>query len=330
MNLLRLAASALTCVIAAAAVSVGAMADDYDITVRLNKITDEYSQNVFFNEHDPIQINSRTYVHARSFAEAAGMIVGWDQENLTAFIKVMANADSDKPIERYAAAQFELLSDRAPGTPSNITVSLMLENSQALIRYNYDIGDGHVAGLGKTIEMEGAATTIEYGVMLVPLRSLMEMLGLDVYWDQDTMTVDLWISETVSVPDGLEPTDQWIPDNAYYTGSTPPDYIPDGTHEIGKYLGSFRVTRYCPCNICNGGWGSHTAWAGRIIPGQTVAVNLSSGIPKLAWVYIDGYGWRRAEDTGGGVAVNQIDLAVATHYEATHGSVTYHDVWLAK
>ena len=41
MNLLRLAASALTCVIAATAVSVGAMADDYDITVRLNKITDE-------------------------------------------------------------------------------------------------------------------------------------------------------------------------------------------------------------------------------------------------------------------------------------------------
>ena len=331
MKLLRLAAAALMCAFVTAAVSVGAMAEDYDITVQLNNITnDNLSGAVVFDAHAPIQINSRTYVHSRGFAEAAGMVVGWDQTNRTAFIKVIADANSDKPIERYAAAQFANLSDRAPGTPSNITVSLMLDNSQALLRYNYDIGDGNVAGLGKTIEMDGAATTIDYGVMMVPLRGLMETLGLDVYWNQDTMTVDVWIPETVSVPDGLIPTDRWVPENTYYTGNTPPVYIPDNAYELGEYLGSFRVTRYCPCDICNGGWGPHTAWAGEIIPGQTIAVNLSSGIPRLAWVYIEGYGWRRAEDTGGGLAVDQIDLAVPTHYEATHGRVDYHNVWLAK
>lgn len=328
MKLKRLTAFALSFAFAAAC---AVPAYGYYINVRLNNITaDNTRSDVYFDGHDPIQIYSHTYVHARSFADAAGMIVGWDQDNLTAFIKIKADANSDKPIERYAASQFDLLAGRAPGIPSNITVSLMLDNAQALLRYNYDIGGGNVAGLGKTVEMEGAATTVDYGVMMVPLRSLMEMLGIDVYWDQDAMTVDLWLPDTVTVPDGLEATDKWIPDNTYNTANNPPDYTPDGAHEIGEYLGSFRVTRYCPCNICNGGWGSNTAWAGTIIPGQTVAINLGSGIPKLAWIYIDGFGWRRAEDTGGGVAVNQIDLAVATHYEATHGGVTYHDVWLAK
>ena len=331
MKLLRFAAVALICALGAAAVSVGAMAEDYDITVRLNYITDDNLQdNVVFDAHAPIQINSRTYVHSRGFAEAAGMIVGWDQDNRTAFIKVMADADSDKPIERYAAEQFALLSDRAPGTPSNITVSLMLDNSKALLRYNYDIGDGNIAGLGKTIEMDGAATNVDYGVMMVPLRGLMETLGLDVYWNQDTMTVDVWIPDTVAVPGGLEATDQWIPDKPYYTGDTPPAYIPDDAYELGEYLGRFRVTRYCPCDICNGGWGPYTAWAGEIIPGQTIGISPAGSIPKLAWVYIEGFGWRRAEDTGGGVTLDQIDVAVSTHYEATHGSVDYHNVWLAK
>lgn len=314
-----------------AAVCAGAAADYYSITVRLNNITEDNRQSVvFFGDYEPVQINSRTYVHSRGFAEAAGMIVGWDQENKTAFVKVQADPESYKPIERYAAAQFELLSDRAPGEPLNITVSLMLDNSQALLRYNYDIGGGHVAGLGKTIEMDGAATMIDDGVLMVPLRGMLEALGLTVEWSQEAMTVDVGIPGTAAVPDGLEITDRWIPENTYYTGNAQPDYVPDGSHEIGQYLGSFRVTKYCPCDICNGGWGSNTAWAGEIVPGRTVAINPLSSIPKLAWIYIDGIGWRRAEDTGGGVAVNQIDLAVSSHYEATHGNVDYHDVWLAK
>ena len=331
MKLLRLAAAALICAFATAAVSVGAMAEDYGITVRLNNITNDNLQGtIVFDAHDPVQINSRTYVHSRGFAEAAGMVVGWDQANRTAFIKVMAAANSDMPIERYAAAQFAALSDRALGTPSNITVSLMLDNSQALLRYNYDSGDGNILGLGRTIEMDGAATMLGDGILMVPLRGLMEALGLDVYWDQDTMTVDVWIPEEINVSDGLDATDKWIPENTYYTGNTPPVYIPNNAYEIGEYLGSFRVTRYCPCDICNGGWGSHTAWAGEITPGQTIAIGAASSIPKLAWVYIEGIGWRRAEDTGGGVAADQIDLAVSNHYDATHGSVNYHNVWLAK
>ena len=95
----------------------------------------------------------------------------------------------------------------------------------------------------------------------------------------------------------------------------------------GTYLGRFKITHYCPCNICNGGYGNHTAWAGEIIPGQTIAVDPNI-IGKLQWVYIDGYGVRRAEDCGGGVKGNHIDVAVPTHKMAMDMGVVYRDVWV--
>lgn len=96
----------------------------------------------------------------------------------------------------------------------------------------------------------------------------------------------------------------------------------------GKYLGRFKITHYCPCYTCNGSNSGRTAWAGQIIPGQTIAVD-SSVIGKLQWVYIDGYGYRRAEDYGafGG---NHIDVAVPTHSMALDMGVVYKDVYLAE
>ncbi len=323
-----LAALAVTGVIAAS-LGIYAMADDYGIMVRLNAVTDSESEIIDFGEYSPIQINSHTYVPLRAFAENMGMKVGWDQSNSTAFIKLMADSDSDKPIERYAAEHFKRLEDRAPGEKSNITISLMTDNSLALLRYNYDIGNGNVAGLGAELEMNGAAELIEDRALMIPLRDIAEFLGLEVSWNQEEMTVDISIPEECRVKDGLYSTDQWIP-TRYYAAYEPPGYIPDGVHEIGEYLGNFKITRYCPCSICNGGWGSNTAWAGEIAPGRTVSINLNDGIPKLAWVYIDGIGWRRAEDTGGGVARHQLDVAVSTHSEAVGSGVSYRDVWLAK
>ena len=89
----------------------------------------------------------------------------------------------------------------------------------------------------------------------------------------------------------------------------------------GKYLGRFKITHYCPCYACNGSNSGRTAWAGQIIPGQTIAVD-SSVIGKLQWVYIDGYGYRRAEDCG--------DVAVPTHSMALDMGVVYKDVYLAE
>lgn len=97
----------------------------------------------------------------------------------------------------------------------------------------------------------------------------------------------------------------------------------------GKYLGRFKITHYCPCYTCNGSNSGRTAWAGQIIPGQTNCSQNSSVIGKLQWVYIDGYGCRRAEDCGafGG---NHIDVAVPTHSMALDMGVVYKDVYLAE
>ena len=96
----------------------------------------------------------------------------------------------------------------------------------------------------------------------------------------------------------------------------------------GKYLGRFKITHYCPCYTCNGSNSGRTAWAGQIIPGQTIAVD-SSVIGKLQWVYIDGYGYRRAEDCGA-FSGNHIDVAVPTHSMALDMGVVYKDVYLAE
>ena len=329
MKKLKRTALMLITGIIAISLGAGAMAQNYDIKVQIDGILHNSGGVIDFGEYKPLQIDSRTYVHTLTFAENAGMKVGWDQDNQTAFIKVIADKNSDKPIEVYAAEQFDALGDNGFGTPSSITVSMMIDNSEAVFRYNYDIGEGHIRGLGKTFEMDGAATLIDDSALMVPLRNLMEILGLNVEWSQEQMTAYVSIPYEVKVQDNLEETDRWVPER-YYAGFTPPNYIPDGVHEIGEYLGTFKLTKYCPCNICNGGWGNNTAWAGKIIPGQTIGVNLKDGIPKLAWLYIDGIGWRRAEDTGGGIGYHHIDVAVSSHYEATHGNIVYRDVWLAK
>lgn len=105
-----------------------------------------------------------------------------------------------------------------------------------------------------------------------------------------------------------------------------PNETPSGG---GTYLGTFKITHFCPCYVCNGSYGNHTAWAGEIIPGQTIAVD-PSVIGKLQWVNIDGYGLRRAEDCGGGVQGNHIDVAVQTHQMALDLGVVYKDVYLAE
>ena len=97
----------------------------------------------------------------------------------------------------------------------------------------------------------------------------------------------------------------------------------------GTYLGTFKITHYCPGVCCNGAYGNHTAWAGEIIPGQTIAVD-PSVIGKLKWVNIKGYGLRRAEDCGGDIKGNHIDLAVPTHQMALDMGVVYRDVYLAE
>ena len=95
------------------------------------------------------------------------------------------------------------------------------------------------------------------------------------------------------------------------------------------YLGNFQLTHYCNErreHICGYGQGI-TATGTTATVGRTIAVD-PRVIPYGSQVYIAGYGWRTAEDCGGGVKDNQIDILVDTHSQALSLGVQYGDVWI--
>jgi len=96
--------------------------------------------------------------------------------------------------------------------------------------------------------------------------------------------------------------------------------------ERGTYIGKFRISHYCPCVACNGGYGK-TAVGSMLSPWYTLAVD-PSVIPLNSMVYIDGYGTFQAQDTGGAIHGNRIDVCVSNHAEAMRLGVVYRDVYI--
>lgn len=94
----------------------------------------------------------------------------------------------------------------------------------------------------------------------------------------------------------------------------------------GEYLGEFKLTRYCSGSCCNGGYNG-TALGTPIVAGRTIAVD-PKVIPLGSQVYIEGYGTFIAEDTGGAIKGNKIDIAVGSHSEAMQGGVSYANVYV--
>jgi len=95
------------------------------------------------------------------------------------------------------------------------------------------------------------------------------------------------------------------------------------------YIGEFKLTHYCcelRSHICGTGDGI-TATGTQVTAGRTIAVD-PTVIPYGSKVYIEGYGWRTADDCGGAVKNKQIDIAVETHSDALSMGVTSGGVWL--
>lgn len=82
-------------------------------------------------------------------------------------------------------------------------------------------------------------------------------------------------------------------------------------------LGEFRLTSYCTCRKCSGKYGAKTASGTTCTVDRTIAVD-PRVIPLGSWVWIDveGEGWKRfhAEDTGGAVKGNKIDVYIGTNH----------------
>ena len=78
-------------------------------------------------------------------------------------------------------------------------------------------------------------------------------------------------------------------------------------------LGKFRLTAYCPCRKCSGGYGHQTATGVRATEGITIAAD-PRVLPYGTIVEIDGIsGLRIVQDCGGAVKGNKIDIFVENH-----------------
>jgi 3D (Asp-Asp-Asp) domain-containing protein len=95
------------------------------------------------------------------------------------------------------------------------------------------------------------------------------------------------------------------------------------------FLGDFKLTHYCSelyPHICGEGHGI-TYTGTKATPGRTIAVDPKK-IPYGTQVYIEGYGWRIAEDKGAWVNDNHIDILVDTHDRALELGTKIGGVWI--
>lgn len=97
---------------------------------------------------------------------------------------------------------------------------------------------------------------------------------------------------------------------------------PDGYQSLGV----FKTTAYCPCQSCSEGWGRSTSTGARARAKHTIAVD-PRVIPYGTKVMIDGIIYT-AEDRGGGVKGNHIDVFYDTHSETRQHGVSYKEVYL--
>ena len=79
-------------------------------------------------------------------------------------------------------------------------------------------------------------------------------------------------------------------------------------------LGEFTITHYCACSRCCGKSDGVTATSTQATAGRTIAVD-PKVIPLGTEVIIDGQSYI-AEDTGGAIKGNKIDIYVDSHSEA--------------
>lgn len=110
------------------------------------------------------------------------------------------------------------------------------------------------------------------------------------------------------------------------TNTTSKPQTPSSTESVsGTSLGQFKITAYCNCSKCCGKWaGGPTASGAMPKAGRTIAVD-PKVIPLGSKVIIDGHTYI-AEDTGGAIKGNKIDLYCSSHAEALSWGVKYKNV----
>lgn len=310
--------------------------------VEINELTGNTSELVAYTiDEAPVEIDNTLYVAARITAYAMGMTAEWNQDSYTATLRIDADANSSMPVEKFAYEMSSIVDNHSYNLhPDDISIDIRPGSQYALVKFNYTDNNGEKFMLGKDVKLDGIVRMMDANTMMFPLRSICECVGLDIEWVQESRTVSVNIPSIPRIVSGLDelPIDAAIYEPEIIETSVVAEEplaenVCEETADEGvnksdmQYLGTFKVTHYAPGAESNGAWGNATAWAGDITPGVTIAVD-KNVISPLSWVYIDGYGYRRAEDCGGAIVGNTIDVAVATYAEAMELGVVYKDVYL--
>lgn len=91
-------------------------------------------------------------------------------------------------------------------------------------------------------------------------------------------------------------------------------------------LGEYKLTAYCPCEHCSDGWGNNTSTGAIATQGRTIAVD-PKVIPYGTKIVIDGHEYV-AEDCGGAIKGNRIDVYFDNHQEALEFGVQYKEIFV--
>lgn len=101
--------------------------------------------------------------------------------------------------------------------------------------------------------------------------------------------------------------------------------LSEPTYEDTYETALYKLTAYCPCSNCCGPWADGITATGTVATqGRTIAVD-PSVIPYGTEVVINGHTYV-AEDCGGAINGNKIDIFFDTHQEALEFGVQYAEV----
>lgn len=155
---------------------------------------------------------------------------------------------------------------------------------------------------------------------IADLQEQIDVLRKDL---SDLKSAQLTTAETVVIDD--EPL------GTLWNGVIPPveHDSTTTTAQVMEYVGTFKVSAYCPCRLCTGKTNGITASGVKAQEGITVAADWSV-LPVGTVIEIDGIGQRIVQDKGSAIKGNRIDLYMNSHNDALNFGVQYLKVWRIK